>query len=171
MVPGRFGERRGGVRLRLREGSALLCGTNRGPPFRSPAGLGEFGVLSSRSGLLEATRSYAILGILLMHILLVGVPEEIFYRGFIQTRLQNRWGPGISIGGGTIGMGVVLTSVLFALGHFVIEFNPNRLIVFFPSLLFGWMKNRVGTVGSVAVFHGLCNVLLNLLQRYYTAGG
>ena len=167
------GKHQGGIRFNLTDGSRLsISWKESGPSFHtSRAGIGEFGLRGSQAGLVEAARSYGwLLGIVLLHILLVGGPEEIFYRGFIQTRLQKRWGSGISIWGGQIGLGVIFTSVLFALGHFVIAFNPNRLIVFFPSLLFGWMKNRWDTVGSVAVFHGLCNVLLNIIQRYYTAG-
>lgn len=130
--------------------------------------LGEFGLSSGSSGSWQFTQSLLwLISLLLMHIIMVGVPEEIFYRGLIQTKLQavfpDRW----TFLGTQWGPSVIVTSALFALGHFLIELDPGRLIVFFPSLLFGWMKNRQGTIGSVAVFHGLCNVLLNILQRFY----
>ena len=130
--------------------------------------LGEFRLPPASPGPWNFSRSFLwLLPVLLMHIVMVGVPEEIFYRGFIQTRLRSYFPDRWTFLGTSWGPSVILTSILFALGHFLIELDPARLIVFFPSLLFGWMKNRVGTIGSVAVFHGLCNVLLNVMQRFY----
>ena len=44
-----------------------------------------------------------------------------------------------------------MTSALFALGHVATEFHPNRLGVFFPSLLFGWLRARTGGIGAAVV--------------------
>ena len=35
----------------------------------------------------------------------------------------------------------------FALGHVATEVHPNRLAVFFPSLLFGYLRTRRGGIG------------------------
>jgi membrane protease YdiL (CAAX protease family) len=45
--------------------------------------------------------------------------------------------------------------------------NPQRLAVFFPALLFGWMRARTGSIAPGAVYHALCNVLADLLHTSY----
>ena len=162
--------RRGGLILDTHQNNSLDIQLNlNGKPISpSQTGLGEFNVQPSSSSPWTFNRGYLwLLSLLLMHILLVGVPEEAFYRGYLQSAFEKRFPSQWKIFGGKFGWAIVFTSVLFALGHFLIEFDPNRLIVFFPSLLFGWMKTRVKSIGSIAVFHGLCNVLLDILSRYY----
>ena len=109
-----------------------------------------------------------ILELLLIHIIMVGIPEEVFYRGYVQTRLQALFPPRWVLFGVTIGPAILVTSVLFALGHFLIEFNPWRLMVFFPSLLFGWVRNWTGVIGAAAIVHGLSNVLQQFALGLYS---
>ncbi len=42
-----------------------------------------------------------------------------------------------------------------------------RLAVFFPSLLFGWLRSRTGGIGASTVFHALCNTWSELLGVGY----
>jgi hypothetical protein len=37
--------------------------------------------------------------------------------------------------------------------------------VFFPALLFAWVRNRTGTVVGASITHFLCNVALLILER------
>jgi membrane protease YdiL (CAAX protease family) len=53
--------------------------------------------------------------------------------------------------------------VLFAVGHLA-EFRPWRLAVFFPSILFGFMRERTGTIASSTCFHALCNLAIFTLE-------
>jgi hypothetical protein len=108
-----------------------------------------------------------IFELLLIHIIMVGIPEEVFYRGYIQTRLQTILPPRWRLFGVEVGPAIVVTSILFALGHFLIEFNPWRLMVFFPSLLFGWVRNWTGVIGAAAIVHGLSNVLQQVVLGMY----
>lgn len=99
--------------------------------------------------------------------LVIALPEEAFYRGYLQTSLDSAWPPRLSILGARIGAGALVTSALFALGHLATEFQPSRLAVFFPSLLFGWLRTRRGSVGTSAAFHMLCNLFASYLGRSY----
>ena len=45
--------------------------------------------------------------------------------------------------------------------------NPQRLAVFFPALLFGWMRARTGSIAAGALYHALCNVLADTLHVSY----
>jgi len=102
---------------------------------------------------------------LAMQLLLVALPEEIFYRGYLQTRLQGRLGVRYRVLGGDVGPALWLTSALFAIGHLVAIPAPGRLAVFFPSLLFGWLRDRTGSVTWPILLHALSNLLLALLTR------
>jgi hypothetical protein len=104
------------------------------------------------------------------HLLVVAFPEEAFFRGYLQTALQRRYPSGWNLLGGGLGTGVLLTSVLFALGHFASLPNPGRLAVFFPSLLFGWLRNRTGGIGASVLTHAACNVLVVVLVQGYGLG-
>jgi membrane protease YdiL (CAAX protease family) len=102
--------------------------------------------------------------------LVIALPEEAFYRGYLQTRLDEAWTRRVRILGTAVGPGLVVTSLVFALGHVATEWHPSRLAVFFPSLLFGWMRVRRGGIGACAAFHALCNLFASYLARSYGLG-
>jgi hypothetical protein len=58
-----------------------------------------------------------------------------------------------------------LQALLFALIHFAVDLNPARLAVFFPALLFGWLRALRGGIGAAAAFHASCNLLSEVLVR------
>ena len=101
-----------------------------------------------------------------VQLLLVALPEELFYRGYLQTRLQQLFGRRLVIFGGDVGPAVLVTSAVFALGHLIAIPAPGRLAVFFPSLLFGWLRDRTGSIVPGIVFHALSNLLLAVLTRF-----
>jgi membrane protease YdiL (CAAX protease family) len=91
----------------------------------------------------------------LSQLVFVALPEETFFRGSFQPSvLPER--PYASI---------IITSVVFALAHLVSERNPLRLLVFFPSLLFGWLRLRSGSVVPGIVFHALSNVVEDFVGK------
>jgi membrane protease YdiL (CAAX protease family) len=99
--------------------------------------------------------------------LVIALPEEAFYRGFLQTSLDEAWTPRFRILGVGLFPGIVVTSAIFALGHVATETHPSRLAVFFPSLLFGWLRARRSGVGACAAFHALCNLFASYLAHGY----
>ncbi|MBN1209464.1 MAG: CPBP family intramembrane metalloprotease [Myxococcaceae bacterium] len=99
----------------------------------------------------------------------VALPEEFFYRGYMQTRLRDAWPRGRKVLGARLGPAFWLTAVLFALGHLAI-FQAWRLSVFFPALLFGWMRERSGTVLGAALFHAACNLYVRFLEVSFFGG-
>ena len=103
-------------------------------------------------------------------LVVIALPEEAFYRGYLQTALDDVWRPRWRLLGAPVGWGIVVTSAVFALGHLVTEPHPNRLAVFFPALLFGWLRNRTGGIGAAVTFHALCNLFSSYLERSYGLG-
>ena len=106
----------------------------------------------------------------LTQLLAVALPEEAFYRGYLQSALDDAWKPRLRVLGAQIGPSILVTSALFALGHLATEYHPNRLSVFFPSLLFGWLRARTGGIGASVVFHALCNLFADYIAKSYGFG-
>jgi membrane protease YdiL (CAAX protease family) len=80
----------------------------------------------------------------------IALPEEVYFRGFLQERLGNTFG------------GVVVVSFLFAFMHipqFVFYGDPYSLLTFFPSLVMGFLYWRTSNVLPSMVFHFLSNTV------------
>ncbi len=118
------------------------------------------------SGPLVLDRSpWWLIEILLVHLVMVALPEEVFYRGFVQTRLAQVFSRRWRFFGTLVGPEVIVASALFALSHLVTIPHPYRLAVFFPGLLFGWLRARTGGILAPAFLHAASNVLLEFLVR------
>jgi len=101
-------------------------------------------------------------------LLVVALPEEVFFRGYVQTRLNDHFGEPKNRLFAQLGvhpLSLLIQAVLFAAVHFVAIHNPARLAVFFPGLLFGVLRAWRGGVGAAIVFHALSNVYSDLLVR------
>ena len=132
--------------------------------------LGEFRAQVENAPIIQRDLSW-LWSVFLIQLFLVGLPEEIFYRGYIQTRLDGLIGKDRIVFGVSFNWSsTILCSALFAVAHLVTIPNPSRLAVFFPSLLFGWMRRAYQDTLSPAIFHALCNVLSQVLWGIYTLG-
>jgi len=97
----------------------------------------------------------------------VALPEELFYRGWMQTSWARAApGGGVTVLGARLGAGFLWTQLLFALGHLVV-LQPWRLGTFFPALLFGWLRERTGNVAAPVVAHALSNLFLATLEASF----
>jgi membrane protease YdiL (CAAX protease family) len=91
----------------------------------------------------------------LTQIFAVALPEEFFYRGFLQSSLQEKLSPVTSI---------IITNIFFALGHFVGNIDPARLLTFFPGLVFSWLVYKYKSLVSAVVFHAVFNMVAFVLS-------
>jgi membrane protease YdiL (CAAX protease family) len=103
----------------------------------------------------------------LSQLVVVAIPEELFFRGYLQGRLEERWPPARRILGAPVGRALLASSALFALGHVLVDFDLQRLTVFFPALIFGWMRARSGNIAAGALFHALCNLFSEVLHTSF----
>lgn len=107
----------------------------------------------------------------LWHLLGVALPEEAFFRGYLQSSLQDRWRTHSKadwrLGPIQLNWAIVVSSVLFALGHLATEPHPARLAVFFPSLLFGVVRRKTGGIGAAVFLHAQCNLFSQWLAQGY----
>lgn len=150
----------------------VVCDATAGRPLAAlcpgpgwPSGGGALGGLAARAAQLRLPEGFALLAA--NQVLVIALPEEMFFRGYLLGRLEARWPPARRLWGAPVGRALVVSAVLFALGHFLVDFNPQRLAVFFPALVFGWMRARTGSVVPGAIFHALCNLLADVLHTSY----
>ena len=102
----------------------------------------------------------------LAQLVMVALPEEAFFRGYVQTTLFDVEQRRVRLLGASVApVTLVLQAVLFALVHFIVDPNPARLAVFFPGLAFGWLRALRGTIGAAIAFHALCNLFSEVLAR------
>ncbi|GAB4373821.1 MAG: hypothetical protein Kow00128_23600 [Deltaproteobacteria bacterium] len=80
--------------------------------------------------------------------LLVALPEEVFFRGFLYDAFEETgWEP------------ILSSSLFFAAGHLAILFSPYRALTLFPALLFGWTRKRTGAIHVPVLLHLFFNLL------------
>lgn len=103
----------------------------------------------------------------LNQLLVVAVPEELFFRGYLQGRLESRFVPRRDLLGAKVGPATLISSGLFALGHVLVDLNPARFAVFVPGLVFSWMRSRTGAIAAGALYHALCNVYSDVVHRSF----
>lgn len=117
------------------------------------AGLGEKGVLPEMvRALQDAPPSFLPLGILVVG-LGAGTCEEIFFRGYMQTRLAARVGPIVAI---------VIVALLFGAAHLDWVQSPAAAAM---GLFLGWVRQRSGSVWPGVAAHVVNNSAWLLLAR------
>ena len=89
-------------------------------------------------------------GAVMFQLLGVAVPEEVYFRGFLQQRLGNTL------------KGVLLVSLLFSFMHlpqFIFYGDRYSLLTFFPSLVMGLLYWRTSNIMPSAIFHFSSNIV------------
>lgn len=100
-------------------------------------------------------------------LVVVAIPEELFFRGYLLARLEAAFPPRFRLLGGGIGTALLLSALLFALGHVLVDFDPRRFAVFFPGLLFGWMRSATGSIAAGVMTHASANLYIDMLHRTF----
>jgi len=93
---------------------------------------------------------------ILMQLLLVALPEEVFFRGYLQSKIGNNI------------KGIIIVSLLFAAGHFItlclggghnLAICSQAILTFFPSLVMGYLYLASRTLWASIIFHFFANIV------------
>lgn len=94
-----------------------------------------------------------------------GFGEEIMYRGYYQSRINEEFGRPFSFMGVNFGIGVIISSLLFAFAHVLNPFSPFEgnyelawwwgLFTFFGGLTLGLVREKTGSIIPCGIAHGL----------------
>ncbi len=96
-------------------------------------------------------------------LLVVALPEEYFFRGYLQARLESAWPARRHLFGAPVGRALIVTALLFGVGHFLVTFQPVMLSRAIPGLVFGYMFARTRSILPGTIFHAGCNLLMEIL--------
>jgi membrane protease YdiL (CAAX protease family) len=94
----------------------------------------------------------------------VALPEELFFRAFLQEGLEKLARRKARVLGARLGWGWLAATALFALVHLPQRLHPAALLVFLPGLVFGWLWARRKSLAGPVIFHALCNLSLIWVQ-------
>lgn len=94
-----------------------------------------------------------------------GFGEELLFRGYYQSRINQEFGRPYNFLGVNFGIGLIIASLLFALAHILNPFNPFTgsldlawswgLWAFFSGLFFGFVREKTESIIAVGIAHGL----------------
>lgn len=101
---------------------------------------------------------------ILYQFMYVAIPEEIFFRGYLQSNVMTlfiqsekkhellfKW------------ISIVICAAVFASAHFIILENVLSLITFFPGLIMGWLFFKTRSLLAPIIFHGLANIFYGII--------
>lgn len=108
--------------------------------------------------------TWGLLEFCAVQLVVVALPEELFFRGMLLTLLQRRFPPRRTWFGVGVGWALVLSAAAFALVHLPKEGDPRALATFFPGLLFGFLRLRTGSLLAPILTHAGSNILIRFLD-------
>jgi hypothetical protein len=103
----------------------------------------------------------------MIQLVVVALPEELFFRGVLLAHLERALPPKRRILGGGIGWALVISAALFALIHLPKHGDVRALATFFPGLLFGWLRSATGSILASTVTHASSNLLVNVVEKIF----
>jgi uncharacterized protein len=116
-----------------------------------------------------------VLALFLTYAFFVGFGEEIIYRGYIQSRLNEVFSKPYRFFGVAFGWGAILTSLLFGLTHIGIlrwllgYFSEMTWAwgfwTFFSGLVFGFVREKSGSILAPALLHGLPQAIATVVCK------
>ncbi len=82
--------------------------------------------------------------------------EEFIFRGLVQNIINKFFKSGIFL---HISFGNIISSLLFTIIHFLINYNNfMNLLIFIPSLYFGYLYDKYKTLKLPFLFHSFFNI-------------
>lgn len=112
----------------------------------------------------EATLPPNLLETAFAQVVVVGLSEEFFFRGYLQTHLNAACGRRYRLLGASWGKGLIYAALLFGLCH-IVTGDLARMRVAFFGLFAGWLRERTGSIAVPAAYHGVANLLWEFMWR------
>jgi len=105
--------------------------------------------------------------IALAQLVLIALPEEFFFRGYFQSAMNMFFPRKWKFLGASFGWGLFITALVFAIAHMLVTYRWWHFAIFFPALVFGWLRERTGNILAPTFFHATANILMDWFVRSY----
>ena len=105
--------------------------------------------------------------VFLINTLIIAFPEEFFFRGYLLKRFQGYFQDQKIFLGVKMGKAFFLTAFVFAMSHSLITLRWWHFSIFFPALVFGWLREKTNGMLAPILFHSLSNVFAAWVALHY----
>lgn len=99
----------------------------------------------------------------LYYIFIVGLGEELLFRGYIQSSFNRYFGKSFRIGNVKFGWGLFLSSILFGMMHALVvvpSLWPWALFTFVLGLILGFIREKDGSILGAVLLHAMLDMPL-----------
>jgi membrane protease YdiL (CAAX protease family) len=96
----------------------------------------------------------------------VAFPEELFFRGYVLTRICELRGIGRKAYPTRDLSAIVFSSLVFGVAHLVVLGNATSVLTFFPAMAMGWLFVEARSLLAPVLFHGLANIVYGLVMTW-----
>jgi membrane protease YdiL (CAAX protease family) len=137
------------------------------PHWKELRGLAPPGACKAYRGLaaLHGPRlDLALAKFVAVQVVVVALPEELFFRGCLLELLERRFPPKRRWLGGGVGLALILSSAAFAVIHLPRDGDPRALATFFPGMVFGWMRSSTRSILAPVIAHSSSNIVVRILD-------
>jgi membrane protease YdiL (CAAX protease family) len=104
------------------------------------------------------------LSTLVFQVFFAGFGEEILYRGYYQSRINDGFGRPFTASGMRFGVGLIAISILFGFAHVLNPFNPLQgsygldwmagVVALQTGIFYGFVREKTGSILTSAIIHG-----------------
>ncbi|MFO1519461.1 MAG: CPBP family intramembrane glutamic endopeptidase [bacterium] len=101
------------------------------------------------------------------HLFLVALPEEFFFRGYFLKRMRQIFDDRFTFLGAKTGKAFFITALVFAFSHSLIVLRWWHFAIFFPALVFGWLREKTNGLTAPILFHALSNLFSAWVGLHY----
>ena len=95
---------------------------------------------------------------LVNHYIYFALSEEFLFRGYMQKRLGKVLPRIYKILWFELPLAGIVCAALFAGAHVLFTPDISRLLVFFPALVYAWLRYKTDSIFAPVLFHGTCNI-------------
>lgn len=135
------------------------------PPFLLAASVWQTVVLGSKG--FHNAGFPNIWNAIAFQLCLVALPEEFYFRGYFQSAMNRLMRKKWRILGADLGYGWIVTAAVFAVAHSIVVYKWWHFSIFFPALLFGYLRERTGSITAPILFHATSNLMMDWFTRCY----
>lgn len=100
-------------------------------------------------------------------LIMIALPEEFFFRGYMQSAFNSIYPKKWKFLGASLGPAWIITAFIFAFVHSFIVLQWWHFAIFFPALVFGYLRERTGSITAPILFHTVSNIAINWIAYMY----
>ncbi|MEM8892283.1 MAG: CPBP family intramembrane glutamic endopeptidase [Bacteroidota bacterium] len=111
--------------------------------------------------------SVPLISKILYYIFIVGLGEELLFRGYLQSAFNRYFGKPFQIGNVKFGYGLLLASLLFGLIHALVVAPPVwpwALFTFMMGLTLGYIREKDGSILAPILLHAMLDMPLAFMS-------